>query len=102
MGKHIHGQWYWEKNTRDMQRASERCMFARKDAAALGISDRTVRRILHEKLRFRPYKMAVMLQFTERDFNARQTARESLLEALSPDALVFFSEEAHFHISGCE
>ena len=57
-----------EKNTRDLQRASEQprrsarrtfaSMFARKHAAALGISDRTVRRIFHEELRFYPYKMA--------------------------------------------
>ena len=33
--------------------------FARKHAAALGISDRTVRRILHADLRMRPYKMVV-------------------------------------------
>ena len=56
----------------------------------LVISDRTVRRILHEELRFHPYKMAVVQQLTERDFNARQTACESLLEALPPDALMFF------------
>ena len=47
------------------------------------------------------YQMAVVQQLTERDFNARQTACESLLEVLPPDALVFFSDEAHFHISGC-
>lgn len=74
---------------------------ARKHAAALGISDRTVRRILHGELHFHPYKLAVVQQLTARDFNARQTACESLLENLPPDALVFFSDEAHFHISGC-
>ena len=67
---------------------------ARKHATALGISDRTVRRIIHEELRFHPYKMAVVQQLTERDFNARQTACESLLEVVPPDALVFFSDEA--------
>ena len=40
---------------------------ARKHAAALEISDRTVRRILHEELRFHPYKMAVVQQLTERE-----------------------------------
>ena len=64
---------------------------ARKHAAALKISDRTVRQILREELRFHPYKMAVVQQLTERDFNARQTACESLLEVVPPDALVFFS-----------
>ena len=64
----------------------------RKYAAALGISDRTVRRILHEKLRFYPHKMAVVQQLIERNFNARQAAGESLLENLPSDALVFFSD----------
>ena len=40
-------------------------------------------------------------QLTERDFNVRQTACESLLEGVPLDALVFFSDEAYFHISGC-
>ena len=39
----------------------------RKHATALEISDRTVRRILHEELRFYPHKMAVVQQLTERD-----------------------------------
>ncbi|KAG5327779.1 TC3A transposase, partial [Pseudoatta argentina] len=33
---------------------------ARKHAVALGISDTTVRRILHEELQFHPYKLAVV------------------------------------------
>ena len=45
--------------------------------------------------------MAAVQQLTERDFNARQTACESLLENLPPDALVFFSDKDHFLISGC-
>ena len=45
--------------------------------------------------------MAVVQQLTERDFNARQTTCESLLEDLPPDTLMFFNDEAHFRISGC-
>ena len=45
--------------------------------------------------------MAVVQQLTERDFNARQTVCESLLENLPPDALVFFNDETNFHISSC-
>ena len=59
-----------------------------------------MRRILHEELCFHPYEMAVAQLLTERDFNARQKTCESLLEVLPPDALVFFSDEAHFHIFG--
>jgi hypothetical protein len=71
---------------------------ARKHATALGISDRTVRPTLHEELRFHPHKMAVVQQITERDFNAHQTACESLLEGLLLDVLVLFSDEAHFRL----
>ena len=62
-----------------------------KHVAAPGISDRTVRRILHEELRLHPHKISVVLQLTERDFNARQTVCESPLEDLPSDALVLFS-----------
>ncbi|PNF23302.1 hypothetical protein B7P43_G17108 [Cryptotermes secundus] len=74
---------------------------ARKHAAALGMSDCSVRRILHDDLHFHPYKLAVVQELTERDFAARQHACEVFLETLPDDALVFFSEEAHFHLSGC-
>jgi hypothetical protein len=70
-------------------------------AAALGMSDRSVRRILHDDLHFHPYKLAVVQEFTERDFAARQHACEAFLETLPDDALVFFSDEAHFYLSGC-
>ena len=73
---------------------------ARRHAAALGMSDRTVRRILHQDLNFHPYKMAVAQELGERDFHARRNACEALRENLPQDALVFFSDEAHFHISG--
>lgn len=73
---------------------------ARKHAVALGIPDTTVRRILHEELQFHPYKLAVVQQLSERDFVARQNACELLLDNLPQAAVVFFSDEAHFHISG--
>lgn len=73
---------------------------ARKHASALGISDRTVRRILHNNLKFHPYKLAVVHQLTERDFASRLTACEAI-NNLPHDALVFYSDEAHFHLSGC-
>ena len=38
---------------------------------------------------------------TDRDFVARHTACEALLETLPHDAVTFFSDEAHFHLSGC-
>ena len=65
------------------------------------MSSRTVRRILHEQLNFHPYKLAVVQQLNPRDYVARKNACEAFLENLPRDALVFFSDEAHFHISGC-
>lgn len=72
-----------------------------KRAAALRLSDRSTRPILHDDLHFHAYKMVVTQQLSERDFVSRQTACETLLDNLPPNAVVFFSDEAHFHISGC-
>ncbi|XP_011049237.1 PREDICTED: uncharacterized protein LOC105142985 [Acromyrmex echinatior] len=73
---------------------------ARKHASALGLSDRSMRRILHDDLHFHPYKIAIAHELSERDFNSRRNACEVLLEVVSEDAIVFFSDEAHFHL--CE
>lgn len=59
-----------------------------------------MRRILHEELNFHPYKLAVVQQLNPRDYVARKNAFEAFLENLPQNALVFFSDEAHFHISG--
>ncbi|PNF36602.1 hypothetical protein B7P43_G13844, partial [Cryptotermes secundus] len=73
---------------------------ARKHAVALDISNRSMLRILHEHLHFHPYKMIVVQELSPRDFQNQITACEMLLETLPPNALVFFSDEAHFHLSG--
>lgn len=73
---------------------------ARKHASALRLSDRSVRRILHENLHYHPYKMAIVQELSERDFNSRRNACEVLLEVVPEDAIVFFSDEAHFHLCG--
>ena len=72
---------------------------ARKHASALGLSARSVRRILHEELQFHLYKLAMVQELNPRDFIARENACEALL-GLADDTLVFFSEEAHFHLLG--
>lgn len=74
---------------------------ARKHAAALAISDRSLRRILHKDLSFHPYKMAVVQKLNEQDWRVRQNACEALRDNLPDDALVFFSDESHFHLTGC-
>jgi len=72
--------------------------YARKPASALGLSDRSVRRILHDDLQFHPYKMAIVEKLSERDFNSRMNACELLIDVSPEGAIVFFfySDEAHF------
>ena len=72
---------------------------ARIHASALGLSARSVRRILHEQLNFHFYKLAMVQELNPRDFFARENACETLLGLLD-DTLVFFSDKAHFHLSG--
>ena len=73
---------------------------ARKQASALGISNHSVRRILHQDLHFHPYKVVVVQELIQQDWINRVETRQHLIERL-PDAVVFFSDEVHFHISGC-
>ena len=63
---------------------------ARKHASALGLTDRSVSRILHEDLHFHPYKMAIVQELYERDFNSWRNACEVLLEVVPEDAIVLF------------
>lgn len=72
---------------------------ARKHVAAVALAARSVRRILHEELKFHPYKWTVLQELNPRDFVARENACEELL-AMPHDTLVFFSDKAHFHLSG--
>jgi hypothetical protein len=108
VGKHILENWQCGKEKirgtarqiTPKHRGGKAVFFA--ISSALGTrSDRSVRRILHDDLHFHPYKLAVVQELTERDFAARQHACEAFLETLPDDVLVFFSDEAHFHLSGC-
>ena len=44
---------------------------ARKHASALGLSDRSVRRILHDDLHFHPYKLAIVQELSENVLSER-------------------------------
>jgi len=87
-----------ERVRSSMQQSPKRS--ARKHALALGISRRSLHRIIHDELHFHPYKMVVVQQLTERDYANRQTSCEQLIDTLPNDALVFFSDEVHFDLSG--
>ena len=72
---------------------------AAKHALALGVSDRSVLRILHLDLKFHPHKIMMFQELQERDWNERQVACESMLADVPPGRLLC-NYEAHFHLSG--
>lgn len=72
---------------------------ARKHSLALGISNRSIRRILHRDLKMHPYKMVVAQKLSERDFETRTNLCRDLRE-LPNDDVVLFTDEAHFHLCG--
>jgi len=71
---------------------------AQKHVAALWLSDRSVRRILHRDLQKHPYKIAIAQKLKGRDFENRTKLCHDLLNVRITD-VVFFSDEAHFHLS---
>ncbi|GFW86380.1 DUF4817 domain-containing protein [Trichonephila clavipes] len=73
---------------------------ARKYAAALELSDRGVRRILHRHLHIHPYKMMVTHELSERNFRTRITACKDILQNIPPGDIMISSDESQFHLSG--
>lgn len=77
---------------------------ARRHSIALGISNRTVRRILHRDLHFHPYKIQIVQALKETDYVSRQRFCEEFLDLINQDEGIinhlWMSDEAHFHLSG--
>uniref|UniRef100_UPI00358E2D47 uncharacterized protein n=1 Tax=Myxine glutinosa TaxID=7769 RepID=UPI00358E2D47 len=73
---------------------------ARKHALAEGISRETARRILHKDLHFHPYKMTVVQELNARDWISHRELRENILQCVPEDAVLLWSDKAHFHLSG--
>lgn len=73
---------------------------ARRQATALRLSDRSVRRILHLDLRFHPYKLMIVQKLNEGDYVQRREFAERMLEILDDRVVVIMSDEAHFHLNG--
>ncbi|CAK9810866.1 Mariner Mos1 transposase [Anthophora plagiata] len=73
---------------------------ARKHAKALGISERTVRRILHTDLHLHPYKIMVCQKLSPADYGRRLDCCKAILAAVPPTGILWSSDEAHFHLSG--
>jgi hypothetical protein len=68
----------------------------------LRMSDRTVRRILHEDFNFHSYKMVMSQAINDQGTVNRKTVCEVLLNALDNDDLnhVFITGEGNFHLCG--
>ena len=60
----------------------------RRHSAAIGLSDRSVRRILHKDLNFHPYKIAIVQELNDRDMANRRISSEQLLEMLNDDGVI--------------
>lgn len=73
---------------------------ARKHAIALGMSARSVRRILHKELSFHPYKIMVAQELMPHDYNNRVDRCQEMLERIPETSTFFSSDEAHFHLCG--
>ena len=57
----------------------------RRHSAAIGLSDRSWRRILHKDLNFHPYKIAIVQELNDSDMANRRISSEQLLEMLNDD-----------------
>ncbi|CAF4418934.1 unnamed protein product, partial [Rotaria sp. Silwood2] len=69
----------------------------------VNISKSVVHRIMREVLKYKPYKMHLTQMIYDEDMDLRVEIAELLLPILTDknnDDLIFFSDEATFHISG--
>lgn len=73
---------------------------ARRHATALHMSDRSVRRILHQELHFHPYKIAIVQQLKPHDYANRQRFVEQMIDLMDDQKTLVMSDEAHFHLDG--
>lgn len=77
---------------------------ARRHSTALGISNRTVRRILHKDLHLHPYKIQIVQALNGTDYVSRQRFCAEFLDLINQDEDIvnnlWMSDEAHFHLSG--
>jgi len=75
----------------------------RRHSAAIGLSDRSVRRVLHKDLNLHPYKIAIVQELSDCDMANRRIHSKQLLQMLNDDGVintVLMTDEAHYHLSG--
>jgi Asp-tRNA(Asn)/Glu-tRNA(Gln) amidotransferase B subunit len=68
---------------------------ARRYSVALGISDHSMRRILHNDPNFHLYKMVVVQELSDRDMANHSKVVEHLIKNLSDDVIILTTDEAH-------
>ena len=77
---------------------------ARRLSFALGISDRSLRRILHQDLHMHPYKIQIVQALNPNDSVIRRDFCENILQLFEDNPRLihnlWMSDEAHFHMSG--
>ena len=71
-------------------------------AVELGMSESTVRLILHKDLGFHPYKMVIIQTLNEEDYQQHLAFAKLMLEIIKEheDTIIMMSDEAHFHLNG--
>ena len=70
-------------------------------ASILGLSRRSLQRILHGELNFHPYTIMIVQKLLPSDFVQRRLFCERMLEIIaSDDVMLMMSDEAHFHLDG--
>ena len=72
----------------------------RKHAFALHMSATSVHRILHRSLHMHPYKIMVVQELSESDYETRTNLSRDILQSIPPTSVTICSDEAHFHLSG--
>ena len=72
----------------------------RKHAFALHMSATSVYRILHRSLHMHPYKIMVVQELSERDYETRINLSRDILQSIPPTSVTICSDEAHFHLLG--
>lgn len=103
--RHTHGRGRSTRTPENVQQvrvAVERSprRSARRHAVALGMSARSLRRILHFDLHFHPYKIMMSQELSVQDCTNRKNLCEEMLTQIAPETAFFSSDEAHFHLSG--
>ena len=71
-------------------------------ATTLGITPRSVRRILHNDLHYHTYKFQIVQALNTRDYGARVSFCQDMLDLISEDLVndIWVSDEAQFHVTG--